>query len=279
MWTSESRQTAGIGAWQPFGRVLVAAALGPAGATAVRRAARLPLGPGARVTVLHVATPPGSFVTHGDTARAATPVVEALAAEGEEVARAAGCAEPEVVPRLAEGTPSTEIIRAAWEERAEIVVVGAPAGRLYGSAGGTIARVIRHAGLPLLVARTDPERRYRHVLCAVDRSVAAVDTVALAVRLARPTAAGFTLLHAYHVPFEPMLHDEAEAEGEALAHVRALARSMRGAAPVRMLVRHGEPGIEMVRTAARERTAEWVIASAPCDVAVTRPHRLVLERR
>jgi nucleotide-binding universal stress UspA family protein len=161
---------------------------------------------------------------------------------------------------------------------------------------------MRSADLPLLVARGDPWREYRRVLCAVDRSVTAVDTIALAARLSSGTASDHTLFHAYHVPFERWIGPEApELEEAAVAHVRALAREVADdVAVTRTLVRRGDRCLEILRAAAQERAdvvvlgtharsgisrallgsaAEWVIANTPFDVAVARPHRVTLERR
>jgi nucleotide-binding universal stress UspA family protein len=178
-------------------------------------------------------------------------------------------------------------------------VVGAPSARGDGRASLTVARVLRGAELPLLVARRPAERPWARVICAVGRSVAAPETLALAVRLARPAVERLTVLHAYHVPFEPMLRPDPEVVQRAQAHAAALARlASAEVGCVRTEVRRGEPGVELLRLAVRERAdlvvlgtqgrsalsrlllgsaAEWIVANAPCDVAVARPHRVALE--
>lgn len=218
-----------------------------------------------------------------------------------DAAHSAGNEDPDIVPVVAQGWPAREIVRVAWQERSELIVVGPPASRVDGSARATISRIIRRADLPVLVVRGDPWREYSDVLCAVDRSVTAVDTIALAARLASRTLRAFTLLHAYHVPFEHWVGAAPELEDEALAYVRAFAREVANDVPVvRTAVRRGEPGLQVLRAAVEERAelvaigthgrsgiwravlgsaAEWVIANAPFDVAVARPHRVTLERR
>jgi nucleotide-binding universal stress UspA family protein len=282
-----------------FRRVLAASLLDEAGTSVLVRTARLPLAPGARVVVLHV-TRPFSIRPRPVSGEEAPRALERAAAVAEDAARSAGFPDAHVVPVAAEGWPATEIVRAAWQERSELVVLGPPALRIDGSARATIPRVIRRADLPVLVVRGDPWREYRRVVCAVDRSVAAVDTIALAARLAAATRE-LTLLHVYRVPFEPWVGDAPDLEDAALAHVRALAREVADEVAItRTAVRRGDGCVEILRVAAEERadlvvvgthgrsglsrtllgsTAEWVIANAPLDVAVARPHRVSLERR
>jgi nucleotide-binding universal stress UspA family protein len=282
----------------PFRRVLVATSLDAAGARAAIRAARLPLSPGARLALVHVVEPSGGGPVREGSA---SQTIARIAAAAREAAAAAGNEAPELVPLVAEGQPAVEIVRAAWRERAELVVVGAPAARRDGSARPTIFGVIRLADLPVLVARQDGFEPYRHVMCAVDRTVTTVDAVALAARIARATAARFTLFNAFRVPFEPWVGgDVAALEREARALLRDVADSIRDeVGDVRAVVRQGPASSGILREVLRERTdllalgthgrtglaraflgsaAEWTIAAAPCDVAVARPHRLPLER-
>jgi nucleotide-binding universal stress UspA family protein len=227
--------------------------------------------------------------------------LERLAGAAAVAAAAAGNRDVDAVSLVSEGWPAIEIVRAAWQERSELVVVGPPAARFDGSTRATIFRVMRRADLPLLVTREEPSRDYRRVLCAVDRSVAAVDTIALAARIAGPVARSFALLHVYQVPFEQWVGPDApDLEAEAQTHVRALARAVADDVTVTAtVVRRGECGTQIMRAATEQRadlivigthgrsgvsravvgsTAEWVIASAPCDVAVARPHRFSPER-
>lgn len=279
---------------EPFRRVLAAASLDDAGATAVLRAARLPLAPGARLTVLHVRPPraPPAAAPAPDARR----VLERLAAVAADAARAAGNEAPEIVPVLGEGRAAAEIARTALRERAELVVAGAPAARLDGTARATVARVLREAHLPLLVAKARAERPYGRVVCGIDRCFTCDDAIVLARRLATAPGAALTLVHAWHVPFEPWIESEAgEIRAAAVARVRALAEAVAPrVGPAQVVVRRGEPGTVVLRVALEQgadlltlgthgRTglaramagsvAEWLVESAPFDVAVARPHR------
>jgi universal stress protein E len=279
----------------PFRRVLAASFLDDAGTAAALRAARLPLVPGAQVTLLHVLH---RWARRRSTAPDdALPALRRLGARVRDAAAGAGNDAIEVVPLLARGWPATEMVRAARETRAELVVVGPPATRFDGSARATILRVLRRAELPLLVARNDPWSDHRRIVCAVDGSASSAETIELAVRLARaaPGARRITFFHAYHVPFEEWA-DRAEARHRAdaaLARVRGLARAAMEVAEVRTVVRRGEFCAQLFRIAHAERAelvvvgtrsgsglakalvgsaAEWVVANSPWDVAVARPH-------
>jgi nucleotide-binding universal stress UspA family protein len=289
---TSTHSSAELGREEPFRRVLAAASLDDAGATAVLRAARLPLAPGARLTVLHVRPPRAPPAPAPDARR----VLERLAAVAADAARAAGNEAPEIVPVLGEGSAAAEIARTALRERAELVVAGAPSARLDGTARATVARVLREAHLPLLVAKGRAERPYGRVVCGIDRCFTCEDAILLARRLATAPGAALTLVHAWHVPFEPWIESEAgEIRAEAIARVRALAEAVAPrVGPVQVVVRRGEPGTVVLRVALEQgadllalgthgRTglaramagsvAEWLVESAPFDVAVARPHR------
>jgi nucleotide-binding universal stress UspA family protein len=294
---STPRDAGTVERWYAFTRVLAAASLDRRGLAAVLRAAALPLAPGARVTLLHAIAPPrrGAGAARGPDAGE---VLERFAATAGDVARAMGAETVRFVARRADGEASDEIVRAAWRERAEIVVLGAPASERGASGAGAVARVMRTADLPILVARGSRPAPYRRVLCAVDGAITAVDTLALALRLAAP-AGELILLRAYHVPFDGWLgwvSAEVEAAAESEAHALA---ALAGGAVSRVVVRRGEPRAEILRAAVAGGTdlvvlgthgrtgiarallgsvAEWVIGTVPCDVAVSRPHRVPIER-
>jgi multicomponent Na+:H+ antiporter subunit G len=287
----------------PFRRVLAVVSFDTAGLKAARRAACLPLAAGARVALLHAYPPRLSLRARAASERQARRELERFTASAAEASLAAGNRDLELVQLVSEGRPSAEVVRCAWQERAEIVVLGAPPVSLrHGAIRETIFGVMRAADLPILVARHEAQRGYRRLLCAADGSVTMVDTVALAARIASGSALGFTLFHAYHVPFEEWLGSDApEIEEEAAARLRAVARTVRDeAAVVRVLVRRGDPCLGILRASLEERAdlialgthgrsglsravhgsvAEWVIANAPCDVTVARPHRFTIGPR
>ena len=281
----------------PFQRVLAASSLEEAARWVARRAARLPLAPGARLELLHVSPPWASDRPPSARREAHRALEEALAAAAD-AGRTAGHRQLDIVGGAAEGWPAREIVRAAWRARAELIVVGPPARRLDGSPRATIARLLRWADLPVLVVRREPDGDYRRPLCAVDRTITAAATVELASRLApsRPV----TLFQAYNAPFERWLGSAPELEAEALENLRELARELGPAARIeRTVVRRGDRCLEIVRAAEAERAdlvvvgtrgraglaralsasaAQWVLASASVDVAVARRHGLALSR-
>ncbi len=281
----------------PFQRVLAASSLDEAGRWAVQRAALLPLAPGARLELVHV-SPPWRGDPPARTGSETRRVLEEELAEAGDRARSAGQRQLELVARIVQGWPAREIVRAAWRARAEIVVVGPPATRFDGSSRGTIARLLRWLGLPVLVVRREPSREYRRALCAVDRTITAPDTVDLASRLA--PSQPLTLFHAYHVPFESWLGAGPEPETEALGYLWELARELAPAARIGMtFALPGDRCVQIPRAAAmvgadlvvlgtRGRAgfarslsasaAQWVLECAPVDVAIAPRRALALTR-
>lgn len=296
MSSASTQPTPPIAAASPFRCILAASSLDAAGRRVVQRAARLPLAEGARLEVLHV-TPPAAVGRPRPTGPERRRAIEEALADAADAAREAGLRQLQLVARAAEGWPAREIVRAAWRARAELVVVGPPALRLDGSPRATVARLLRWAELPVLVVRRAPDRGYRRALCAVDRSITAAGTVELAARLAPSHPR--TLFHAYHVPFEGWLGAAPEREADARRYLEELARELDPVGIDRTAVLPGDRCVQIVRAAEAERAdlivlgtrgraglaralsasaAQWVLATAPVDVAVSRRHALALER-
>jgi len=91
----------------PLGDVVVATDFSGAAMRAVERAARLPMGSGSTLTVLHV-LPPGSAGEDRAEAEGALRYAASLAAD---VRFRVGRSAVGIVTRLAEGTPFVEIVR------------------------------------------------------------------------------------------------------------------------------------------------------------------------
>lgn len=90
---------------------------------------------------------------------------------GEEARRLLGLRGPEAEVRVSEGEPRAEILRAAGEWGAELVVVGARGlGGVRGLLLGSVSlNVARHAACPVLVVKGQP-KGFRRVVLAVDGS-------------------------------------------------------------------------------------------------------------
>jgi nucleotide-binding universal stress UspA family protein len=128
---------------------------------AVEAAARLAGGLGAKLTLLHVYSPPLSAIAsdvvsftaadiEGEALRDAERRMWALRADAERLAGGA-----EVVSRCVPGNPADEILRAVGEGGHDLLVVGTHGrGGLKRLVLGSIAeRVVRASPVPVLVAR------------------------------------------------------------------------------------------------------------------------------
>lgn len=77
--------------------------------------------------------------------------------------------------------------------------------------GTTVHRIVRHADVPVLVVKCEPDFDYDDILVATDFSECSAD--ALRVAATHFSNARLMLLHAYHLPYEAFLSREAN-EGE-----------------------------------------------------------------
>jgi len=88
--------------------------------------------------------------------------------------------------------------------------------------GTTVEKIVRESEVPVLVAKSDPVRAYRHVVVAVDFS--APSAAALEAALAWAPKARFTLVHAYETWFETYIdettYERIRREQEAALHER-----------------------------------------------------------
>jgi nucleotide-binding universal stress UspA family protein len=288
------------------GKVLVATDFSEGSAWAVRRATLLPLRPRAEVTLLHVIPPnlPAASAIRAEAA--AVRLLEELAATVANEAAGAGRPRPSMVPVVAVGQPHVEIVRRARAAEAELVVVGRhgrrPLRDLFLSP--TAARVIRKAGIPVLVVAREPAGAYRHPLAALALEDADLGVLQSAQWLLPETVRGIAL-HACEPPFRgifapDLFEKEAEAwrrrcERDAGA---SLARLLRGAGAAGRrwtpAVRRGDPRLLIPEEAARRKAdlvvlsthgrtglthallgsvAEEVLETLPCDALVARPSR------
>jgi nucleotide-binding universal stress UspA family protein len=288
--------------------VLVATDFSASADRALRRAARLPLAPGAVLTVLHVAAggPGDARGRSGAGARRALERARALVAG---TAREQGVTRHEVVARQVQGTPFVEIVRAARRARAELVVLGRHGQRTFRELvlGSTAERTVRAGDTPTLVVSAAPTRPYRRPLVAVDGSAASRRALELAVRLVGPRAAGLAVVRAYGVPFETAVRRTGASDADVRRHRRDVRRDVRATVEAflatcgeagrdaRLLVARGDARGVVIDAAARYQpdllalgtharsgvayvllgsVAEAVLRSAACDVLIARPPEL-----
>jgi nucleotide-binding universal stress UspA family protein len=284
--------------------VVVATDFSAGAASAVARAALLPLAPGATISVIHVLAEaiPDRFATAvrdraaGALADRADGLRRALAERGVDGAT--------VEHALLTGKPHVEIVRHARARAADLVVMGrhGPAPLRDALVGSTAERVIRKGDAPVLLVKEAAGGAYRRALVAVDLSDASRRGIDLAAALLPDEVREIALVHACHVAFRSWLGDAAlddyrrELTERAARDLAALAAGL--PLECRVALREGDPRLEVLDQAVRERAdlmvvgtharsgvthalvgsvAEWLVRSAPCDVAVTRPARFTFE--
>jgi len=209
---------------------------------------------------------------------------------------------PRVEVFVRSGDPHSELIAAADELGADLIVLGAHRRRLLLDAfiGTTAERVLRVSSRPVLIVHSRSIEPYRNVLVATDLS----ETSASALRSARDL--GFlekrtTLVHVFHalakgklkqVGADAASHVEAEriraaqALSDFLTRIgfadlrhRTLLREGRASPEILSLVSDLEPdllvlgtkGLTGIKRAALGSVAESMMRAVPCDVLAVAP--------
>ena len=298
------------GTEEALSSVLVATDFSLGGLQAVKRAAQLPLAPGARVVLQHV-LPEGLPVRRRSG-------VEALAAHRLEqaaelftrAAQAAGYQEVRVLGRLDWGEPFVEIVRRGRRMGAELVVVGRHGQRGFKELliGTTAQRVVRKSDMPVLVVNGEPKGPYRRPLLTTDLERSSQRVAEFGARLLDPGVRSAVLLHACVAPYEAFLYRPQPGRSRVLllrARPEAAARLQKliailadGGLRLSPRTRNGDPRTVILQEVKRRHAdlvvvgshgrsglartllgtvAEGVIKSAPCDVLVVRPGRVVLK--
>ncbi len=174
--------------------------------------------------------------------------------------------------RVATGKPFVEIIRAAREEKAELVVVGAHGEHFLKDLlfGTTSEKVVRKGDRPVLVVKRPTYGPYRRVLVPVDFSDNSKYALELALHLA--PEAQFHSLHVYQ-GLEAQLRRTGLPVSEIVRHQRPLAKEAQqeidaflgtidhGGKPIRREVWNGRPHHEIATVAKRLR-AELIAVGA-----------------
>jgi nucleotide-binding universal stress UspA family protein len=286
---------------QPLGNVLVATDFSAAATSAVERAARLPIDAGSTLTVLHVVAPDHR---PEDRATAERALRDAASVAADSAARS-GRKDIDVFPRLVEGTPFVEIIRAARHGRNELIVVGRRGEWTLRELllGSTAERVVRKSDTSVLVVAARPATLdYEKPLVAVDCSATSRRAVELAWRLAHPGLKALEIVHAYWTLPESAIrrvgfsHNDAvecrlEDRRRAQAAVESFAAAELAATPTTLLLEEGDArrvildvaahrGADLLAVGTHGRSglayvllgtvAEAVIRRAHCDVLVAR---------
>lgn len=163
---------------------------------ALARAALLARESGARLALLHVVDDDQSAETVARESRQARKQLAAVA----QALQGADGASPEIT--VARGDPFVEIVCAAAESEADLVVMGAHRRRILRDVfvGTTLERVLRTGHHPVLMANRDPAGPYGRVLVATDLSPPSAHALRAAHDLGLLKAGRVKLVHA----FEPL---------------------------------------------------------------------------
>jgi nucleotide-binding universal stress UspA family protein len=284
--------------------VVVATDFSPGAASAVTRAALLPLAPAATISVIHVLA---EAIPDRFAAAVRERAADALTGVADGLRRAVterGVDGATVEHALLAGKPHVEIVRHARARAADLVVMGrhGPAPLRDALVGSTAERVIRKGDAPVLLVKEAASHPYRRALVAVDLSDASRRGIDLAGALLPDAVREIALVHACHVAFRSWLGDAAldDYRRELTERAARDAAALAAGVPLecRVAVREGDPRLEVLEQAVRERAdllvvgtharagvthalvgsvAEWLVRSAPCDVAVTRPARFTFQ--
>lgn len=195
---------------------------------AAERAAALAKAHGAAVTLLHVVS--GSEmgllrVWSGMGARTEEALLAQASAELHTIAaEVAKHTDYPLSERLSVGAVVAEVLKAAAEVDADLIVVGARgAGFVRQLAlGSTAERLLRKSTRPVLVVRQMAHEAYLRVLVPVDFSASSAAAITLAQGIA--PGAHLVLLHAWQVPFEEKLQF-AGVNAATVEHYRADAQT------------------------------------------------------
>lgn len=295
----------------PFEHLFVATDFSAGAASALGRAARLPLAEGGKVTVAHVLSDRIPNEARLDAEKLARQRLQQASKGLSKTAAVRGRRDIDVSSELCQGQPYVEIIRHARSLAADLIVIGRHGRRPVRDMfiGSTAERVIRAGDLPVLVVGRTARRSYRRPLLAVDLEDTCRSVVTAALRALGPEVTNGTMVHAYHVPFEGFM-TPGVSEGDmtdlreeyrrmAVSGLAKLQASLSGLGVQwqTVLVR-GDPRTALLAEAVRRRAdlvavgthgrsgvahaligsvAEWVIQTASCDVLVARPARVSFE--
>jgi nucleotide-binding universal stress UspA family protein len=277
--------------------VLVATDFSDGARCALKRAARLPLRPDARITLVHVIPNdiPGKLRSQavGESGRALAQAAEDLHALG----RASGNEGWLIGCETLEGSAAKQITKRARAVDADLVIVGRHGRRPIADffVGSTAQKVLRLGEAPVLLARSAAEVPYQRVLVGLSLESGAAKVLRASRLLA--TNPAIQVFHASHVPFEEYvaiggelaLRYRNEYSEEASSRLDALVGKSRLEATISIkpgdprqllldevsafgaqllvLGTHGRKGLERMVLGS---VAEWVLARVEVDTLIVR---------
>jgi nucleotide-binding universal stress UspA family protein len=290
-----------------FTSIAVAVDSTPQTALAVSRTAWLALEREATIHLVHPVPEPIPAAARGAIMEGAARTLARMSEEIRDRVRSRGQPDIGVESTAVPGRPYVEIIRHARARGADLVVIGRSdaLGRRGGVDESTVERVVRKSDIPTLLVHREAEGPYRRALLAIDLSDVSLRVGELALALLPAEVDALRVVHTFNVPFADWFgaetldalrrdyHDSARA---AMRRVEAIFQAFD--IECREVLREGEARTGLLREAAITRSdlivlgthgrsgvahallgsvAEWVVRTAPCDVAVTRPARYTFE--
>jgi nucleotide-binding universal stress UspA family protein len=295
--TEETGEVVMLGPWHGLlTNSLVATDLSDGAELALTRALHLPCAEGARLWLLHA--------VHGEPALSLAREEEAELAHrlDEARSRAAAAADGlgvrslDIVSSMVKGKASVEIVRAAWQQGSQLIVLGrhgksAMRNQLLGS---TAKGVIRGAGTSVLVVSQPVRGPYRRPLVAVDFSETSRLALHAALRFTERGTSSIDVVHAHGAPDDDLplelvsIDDEEEARTHLAQFLEPLADQ---GVEWKKVIKRGNPrdvildaaawrGSDLIVLGARGHSeidrafigsvAEAVVLAAGCDVLVVR---------
>lgn len=289
-----------------FQRVLVATDFTPGSGVAVSRAARLPLGARATLTLAHVLPRSGAPSMDAHAASVAAAALETAAARAARILARRGLDNVTIHTVLARGSAGTELAKRAKRTRAELLVIGRHGRRGITSLflGSTASRVLHNSRVPVLIVQRRSAKAYAQPAVAVQLDGSSREAAVGLLRVVHAPRPPISLVHATPIPFDfPMrmvgatsgevVRYRARAMREARLALRELISSIRsGNVTWKINVEFGEPRDILVRLVCGTRidllamgthgragirrtilgsVAESVLGAVPCDVLIVRP--------
>lgn len=192
--------------------IVAAIDFSPAASAAMRRAAELAAGAGARLALLHVARHRSAWARIADARLPSA----SLHGEATRLRAEYGVA---VEAHIAKGAPHKAIVAFARNAAADLVVMGLRGGFLQDLLGtGTAQRVRRKLAVPVLAVARAPRGAYRRILVTTNFSAASARGAVLAARMFPGTE--IHLLHVCRPLFNGLLSAGGVSEPAREAHRR-----------------------------------------------------------
>jgi nucleotide-binding universal stress UspA family protein len=177
--------------------VVVGVDRSPGARLAVSRSLRLPLAPGARVTIVHVAPSGWKRFAAADVEELAGAIVHEAVSAARDEAQTAG-AEVSIHGEVRHGNLTSELIAIAEQGRAELIVVGRHGEGSFTDLviGSTAERLMRESVLPVLIVQQAVTGPYRRLLVGTDFDGSEQRAIEAAVLIMEPPVESLHLIHA-----------------------------------------------------------------------------------